>query len=573
MAGITHLSDIYEKNGIEFVRELFANPLVISEKLDGSSFSVMKKDGKINYYNRNERQPLSKVDRTIIGLYEPAIKHIESLSPDIFDENMMYGFEYFFNTKPVEIEYDRLPKNNLVLTNIKEFQDGKMKQIITDPTILNKKADDFDVERPSIIFDGKLDSSQVDGIQEFLETSFDELVSKFNTDSFTKYIVSILNPSLKSTGLRDSTENPIEGLVLKFDDNGKEIFAKIVDPVFTQMARNKAKARREKPTDDTQKDNTKELLNKYASFATDMMKNITVEGDGESERFLNVLYQTIHQFILKNKSYVDGLNLEQWSDDPLFHLNSSFNVDKDIQGFINSNADYKQVFQKLITTFKKEKKRAGMNFTKDDVAVINGLVQLINKTIQPNSFKEHFYFADDLYLLEKTTFEDYDGKGGVALYNGRFQPPTKAHIQIIENALKTFDKVIVSVVRGEKSDPKKNPFSKELQTEILKDVFGDRVELESFTFGFLPFIIDKSEYDIEAILAGSDRVDGYEKMLKNSRNKEHDDIAVLEIPRTGEDISASKLRQGLIDDDEEAFRANSDKRTWKYYDKLREEIL
>jgi hypothetical protein len=39
MAGIKHLSEIYKKQGAEFLDDLFGKELIVSEKLNGMSFS------------------------------------------------------------------------------------------------------------------------------------------------------------------------------------------------------------------------------------------------------------------------------------------------------------------------------------------------------------------------------------------------------------------------------------------------------------------------------------------------------------------------------------------------------
>ena len=56
----------------------------------------------------------------------------------------------------------------------------------------------------------------------------------------------------------------------------------------------------------------------------------------------------------------------------------------------------------------------------------------------------------------------------VALFMGRLQPPTKLHLQIIDQGLKDFDNVVVAIVKGKKSDMKDNPFSFDLQKKIIQ---------------------------------------------------------------------------------------------------------
>ncbi len=221
MAGLQHLFDIYSKQGTEFIEDLFKKNLVVSEKPDGSVFSAQQReDGGMDFFKRDDRQPITKLDRTIMSLYEPPIEYIEKKVGDKkLPSNLRFGFEYFQNTKPVAISYDRLPTNGLVLTHMKELDEkGKVTKFIDDPKTLKKWAKYFDVEEPFIIFDGKLNQMQKEQLEEFLQTPFNDLVEKFKTSSFTKFIISILNPKLRKTALNNTIDKPIEGLVFKFND-------------------------------------------------------------------------------------------------------------------------------------------------------------------------------------------------------------------------------------------------------------------------------------------------------------------------------------------------------------------
>jgi hypothetical protein len=146
-----------------------------------------------------------------------------------------FGFRYFHNTKPANIVYDKIPLNGLVLTDIKN-PSGK---IIDDVSILNGISDLLRVEKPPVIWYGKLDKSQKTRILEYLRTPEDELVKRFKTDSFTKYIISILNPEIEATALKNDIEKPIDSIIFKFisDDTSEVFHSKVIDPVITQINR------------------------------------------------------------------------------------------------------------------------------------------------------------------------------------------------------------------------------------------------------------------------------------------------------------------------------------------------
>jgi len=63
MSGITHLYDLYNKKGKEFVDKLLNSYVTVNEKMDGSAF-IFERDidsGKFNFYKRDQRNPIKRV--------------------------------------------------------------------------------------------------------------------------------------------------------------------------------------------------------------------------------------------------------------------------------------------------------------------------------------------------------------------------------------------------------------------------------------------------------------------------------------------------------------------------------
>lgn len=387
MAGLQHLFDIYKKQGSDFMKDLFNKELIVSEKPDGSVFSAQQReDGGVDFFKRDDRQPISKLDRTMLSLYEPPIEFIEKkLEGKKVPSNLRFGFEYFQNTKPVSIAYDRLPKNGLVLTHMKELNDkGKVTKFIDDPKTLKKWSKYFDVEEPFIIFEGKLDQMQKEQLEEFLKTPFEDLVSKFKTSSFTKFIVSILNPKLKNTALNNTIDKPIEGLVFKFNDG--EYLAKVVDPMFTQMAREKALARAD------QKETNDEFGLVLYTFINwfqenDVLKDFIANGKSEDEKYLDLMTRIAKKFIDENKIFLKGVNIKkpEYAKAPEFAMNTKFVRSKEVVDFIKKNKDSEEIFKILLSSFRKEKKRKTARIDDNLKNQINSVVKAIkNVTTKAN---------------------------------------------------------------------------------------------------------------------------------------------------------------------------------------------
>ena len=381
MAGLQHLFDIYSKQGKGFIDDLFTKQLIVSEKPDGSVFSAQQReDGKMDFFKRDDRQPITKLDRTIMSLYEPPIEFIEKKAENKkLPTNLRFGFEYFQNTKPVTIAYDRLPKNGLVLTHMKELDSkGKVTKFIDDPKTLNKWSKYFDVEEPFIIFEGKLSVFQKEQLEDFLKTPFNDLVEKFKTSSFTKFIISILNPNLKKTALNNTIDKPIEGLVFKFNDG--EYLAKVVDPMFTQMSRDKALDRaKPKETNDEFGLVLYTFINWVEEF--DVYTDFIADGVDEDDKYLDLMTRVVKRFIDENKIFLKGLDIKKpdFAKAPEFALNTKMIRSKEVVDFIRTHKEFEEIFKILLSSFRKEKKRKTTRIDDNLKNQINLVVQQIKK--------------------------------------------------------------------------------------------------------------------------------------------------------------------------------------------------
>ncbi len=163
------------------------------------------------------------------------------------------------------------------------------------------------------------------------------------------------------------------------------------------------------------------------------------------------------------------------------------------------------------------------------------------------------------------------GKDEVVVIQGRFQPPTAGHLKAIEVAYKKYKKpVVIVLIKGKNSDVF-------FDNKIQKEVFGKMLTSIPHLFidadnGFVgEWIHQLRELNKEpiALFCGSDRVSSYKGQLNRYKEKLNLNLKVEEIARTGKDISASKVRDALKNDDLETFQDNMDKRTWKLFNKLK----
>lgn len=138
----------------------------------------------------------------------------------------------------------------------------------------------------------------------------------------------------------------------------------------------------------------------------------------------------------------------------------------------------------------------------------------------------------------KSLNEDGSDSGAII---GKFRLLTKAHTQLINDAIKQFGKATIIMVTG-----KDTASTQELRYKALQKAFGKdkNVEIVQAKGAYLPDILPNCSFNPVALFCGTDRVKSYEGMLKRG-GLEH--IKIIETKRGDEDISATKVIANLND--------------------------
>ena len=576
MAGINHLYDLYNKKGADFVNQLFNQYVTINEKMDGSAFSFErdKDTGKFKFYRRDQRNPITLVDRTLMKYYEKPIQYIESLPPHVIQKiprGWRFGLEYFANTNPVEIVYDRLPKNHLILSYVHQLDDaGKIVKTIQKKSSLDEWADLLGVEHSPIIFQGKLDEDQKSKLLEFLNTPFKKLVERFSTQSFVRYIISTLNPELSKSALNEDLDKEVEGIVFRFGDPNKEnetVLAKMVDPIFTEIAKQKSSEQREKKPSDFLGITLLDVMNFILEKG---LKNFEVEGDTEDERYISFISDVFAKFLDDNKEKYKGTDFEEPSylkkED--FRLNKNLITDRKVLKYVEEDESFESLFKLILNSFRKIKTRATGIVTSGMVEQLNLLIQDIKDYIKKekspvnesefvsfSDFKKEFipnvdyiqeeneesersenpFFSYDEFIskletIDNQTKDDKDqlvekapeDPKAVNVLIGRFQPFHSGHLKMAKklkekNNLPSF---VVVVYPGHIKSGK-SPFDeriiKQYMEAVVKDNPEDLVDYMIVDRGLVGSIINKlvmMGLEPHLIAAGDDRKDYYEKQIE-----------------------------------------------------------
>lgn len=632
MSGISHLYDLYNKKGKDFIESLFNSYVTVNEKMDGSAF-VFERDldtGRFNFYKRDQRNPITLVDRTLMKYYEKPIQYIESLPPHIIKEiprGWRFGLEYFSNNAPVEIVYDEVPKNNLILSyvNRKESQ-GEPGGMINEKEKLDTWADLIGVERPPIIFQGRLSDDQKERIMDFLRTPFEDLVSEYKTRSFVSFIIGVLNPELKKTALNYDLNKPIEGVVFRFGENSEEqIISKMVDPVFTELAKSKSKKRIEEKPSDFLGITVLDVMN---FILENGVGSFDVEGETEDERYISFISDVFSKFLDEYGYKYKGADFQEpdYLKKDEFRLNKNLIKDRRVLKYLEEDDSYESLFKLILNSFRKIKKRPGGIITQGIINQFNSVVSDIEnivdkpkpkaqiteselpsfldfkkKNISPKKVEyitdeveesdDHFYsFNEFISALEtidtskkpltdapkdKPKEKSSDLKD-VNLLVGRFQPFHNGHLKMAKIMKEKNDlPSIVAVVHPGHNKSGNSPFNEDLVSKYMESVVKEHDGLIEGYFivkrGLLGVIYGAAKehgYKVNLIGSGEDRMENYKKQaeyLKKSGGDFPKEIEIFETPRL---TSGSEVRNSISNEDFLKFKKLVPQSVGSFYNTL-----
>jgi len=409
------LQNILNTEGREFLENLLNKEVVVTEKLNAATLSMQKKqtsemdlNRKLTFYKGTgvNKREITIADRVMTTFYSSGMTYLSNLSKLIIDRipaNWTFVFKYFPNHQPSFINYSVLPKNNLVLCCI--ITSGGTK--IDDCEDLKSWAEMFDVPYQEPIFKGHLSEYQKEKLRDYVEDGSN------NKDSFARFIITLLNPSLKgSLYQNDGFESPIDGFVFKFiSDDGitKPMTAKLIDPFMSALiSKNKSKK--------GYNDNTDVLLSDFTIFMSNQdMDSIVLTKKDDGERYLELFYRLFNRYIKYKKSQLEDFDVDT-NDIVKESIDTDFGVDMDkisnetTKKLLKDNPEFKSIFKTLLGSFKtkKDDNYKSIVMSPGVVRLFNGIVDKINCKISSCEETDNLSFASYLNTIHKNDIKDLD---------------------------------------------------------------------------------------------------------------------------------------------------------------------
>jgi hypothetical protein len=440
MAGLSHLRDVYEKRGKDFLDSLLNKTVIINEKIDGAYFGA-KKDAQQNNFNFFKKDSkIGYIDRVLSRYYEPGIGHFESLGTDVISaipENYVFGMDYTPNRE-----------TPLTLSHIKVLDENyQLSEIIHDFGKLNEWAGKLGVNPPAILFQGKLNDEQKVKIQEFLFTPAASLIEKFKTISFTKHIMAVLDPTVDETAQTKEYERSIDEIVFRFFDDNKtaneaSVLAKLVDPVFYDNAKQLSPEKVQRKSDDYIWIIVIDLMNFIEGYRISELREFVEAGETPEERYVSLINRLFAEFIKEYGDKYGDLDIQvpAFLQKPEFDINLDLINDPFVTTIIAKNPNYKEIYRIFINIFRKKKVKVNSNLFTD--AMKTNLLAQIDKLGQvamgDQLFENYFPSFNEFVGDDKNPgyFETYDIAQNeerkvkkVNLLISEFQPIHKGHLK------------------------------------------------------------------------------------------------------------------------------------------------
>ena len=397
-------------NEEDLLSGILSDEILVYEDIQGSKIWV-NWDGKefIIKPKSISNEPINLIDLAMQNYYNPAIDYFNSLDDrvkSLLNKKWWFCFEFFPDSQPANIEYSRVPKNNLVLTAI--YKDKKYEFNLEE---IDEYSRLFNVDMIPVIFQGKLTETMKEAIKYFINTSEKDLDYIFGEKSFAYFFYKILNPTLQNSFLMDDEDyqKNVEKLIIRTTKD--DISFELLNPLYTRMSE----------TNDTDfiEIYTLILIN-FLNFCQSInIEDNKLKGDKKDECYLYLISKLFNVYVSEVKE--DLLNFDfivpDFFDKEKFKINTELINNKLTKDYILEDSKLEYIFKVILGSFSKKKKKPIGVFTENSVKLFNGFVDEIEDHINVYLGRMHEIELGRAGLLDFGDFfdikYDVDGEGEV----------------------------------------------------------------------------------------------------------------------------------------------------------------
>lgn len=435
------IQNILQTDGIEFLDGLMNDYLVVYEKLNASTLSFRRIGDELKFYKGRDNEEITQLNETLYTYFKEGIDYLRRVSLIFymeFPEGWMFKLQYFNPNTPGLVNYQQLPKNNLVLTCIDTGN-----SIIEDINVLKRWADRLQIDVDEPIFSGFLSEFQKEKLVDYANGNVD-----CGNIPFSQYIIGLLNPGISHSAYSDSFNTGIDSFIFKFYKAGSKkcMPLKLVDPYMEDLIQqNKDKFGANSGTE-----NEIILANFVAWLQTIDMKDINISGETDDDRYMDLLCKLFNKYAQKEQKLFKDLKT---------NINESYTVDVDkikneeTAKILKENPNMAKAFQVIVGSFMNKKDNDN-----DPMSIMD------------NSLKD--MFNDEVSSIKRlTSSKDDQVKSFTELMKASIDDANKDNKDIEDDKVLSFEELMDKIGYSEENDenPKfeeSNPANTETTTEI-----------------------------------------------------------------------------------------------------------
>lgn len=373
MSEMSKLITLNSINNEDILESLFNNEIIVYEDIQASKIWVnwngVNFDIKAKSINSDS---INLIDLTMQNYYNYAVDYFNNLDiriKSLLNKKWWFCFEYFPDEQPANIEYNRVPKNKLVLTAINK--NGKYNFTVEE---LEEYARLFEVDVLPIIYQGRLSEKMIEGIKYFINTSEEDLEYVFGEKSFAFFFYKLLDPNSKNSFLMiDEYQDNIEKLIFKTKDG--EASFEILNPLYKRISDNNSTEFVEIYT---------LILINFLNFCqTYDLEEIKLKGNKRDEIYIYLICKLFNFYMVEIKD--DLLNFDfvvpEFFDKEKFKINTELITNKLTLEYIKEDDKLEYIFKIILGSFNKKRKKAIGIFTDNTLVLFNNFVSKISKYI------------------------------------------------------------------------------------------------------------------------------------------------------------------------------------------------
>lgn len=373
MSEMSKLITLNSINNEDILESLFNNEIIVYEDIQASKIWVNWKGVNFDIKAKSiNSDSINLIDLTMQNYYNYAVDYFNNLDiriKSLLNKKWWFCFEYFPDEQPANIEYNRVPKNKLVLTAINK--NGKYNFTVEE---LEEYARLFEVDVLPIIYQGRLSEKMIEGIKYFINTSEEDLEYVFGEKSFAFFFYKLLDPNSKNSFLMiDEYQDNIEKLIFKTKDG--EASFEILNPLYKRISDNNSTEFVEIYT---------LILINFLNFCqTYDLEEIKLKGNKRDEIYIYLICKLFNFYMVEIKD--DLLNFDfvvpEFFDKEKFKINTELITNKLTLEYIKEDDKLEYIFKIILGSFNKKRKKAIGIFTDNTLVLFNNFVSKISKYI------------------------------------------------------------------------------------------------------------------------------------------------------------------------------------------------